>query len=69
MEQLAIHDINAFRVAQHLVRWHGDDAVLEAASQADHSKALGNQELFIHWRAVEHAIQVLQLEEPLGEIH
>lgn len=69
METLAIFDLNAFRVAEHLVRWHGEDAVLEAASQADQCREQGNEKLCCHWLAVEHAVQVLQLEDPVGEIH
>lgn len=69
MEHLTIYDIAAYRVAEHLIRWHGEDAILEAAGQANQSRACGNSQLFLHWRAVEHAIQILQLEDPLGELH
>ncbi|MGK2285785.1 hypothetical protein [Pedomonas sp. V897] len=69
MHQLTIYDISAYKVAQDLIQWHGEDAILEAAGQADRNRACGNDQLFLHWRAVEHAIQILQLEDPVGELH
>ncbi|HEY4548456.1 MAG TPA: hypothetical protein VIG90_18810 [Pedomonas sp.] len=69
MDQLTIYDIMAYKTAEDLIRWHGDNAVFEAAGQANQSRASGDDRQFIHWRAVEHAIQVLQLEDPMGELH
>lgn len=69
MDQLTIYDLAAYRMAVDLIRWHGDEAIFKAAGHANQSRASGDDRQFSLWRAVEHAIQVLQLEDPMGEIH
>lgn len=66
---LTIHDTAIFAEAAHLVAKHGEDAVLIAASHADAHQKSGNLSLFSHWRQVEGAVQVIHLEEIVGEIH
>lgn len=67
--QLAIHDRAAYIGAIDLIREHGEDAVLAASAEADRSRDRGNVLQCSFWRTVETAIQIIQLEDVVGEIH
>lgn len=47
----------------------GEFAVTEAATKADAFESSGDLMLYCRWRQVERAIQLLQLEDIVGEIH
>ncbi len=69
MQLQSIHDRASVEEAAVLIARFGDAAVVEAASQADAFHNSGNLMLFCRWRQVERAIQLLQLEDIVGEIH
>ena len=52
-----------------LIARFGEDAVIEAATRADAFRHTGNLHAFCRWRQVEQAIQLLQLEDIVGELH
>lgn len=52
-----------------LIDQFGDDAVIEAATMADGYRNSGNLVQFCRWRQVERAIQLLLLEDIVGEVH
>jgi hypothetical protein len=66
---VAIHDRAAYIGAMDLIREHGEDAVLAASAEADRSRDKGNILQFSFWRTVETAIQIIQMDEVIGEIH
>lgn len=66
---MAIHDRAAYIGAMDLIREHGDEAVLAASAEADQSRERGNVLQCSFWRTVEVAIQIIQLDEVIGEIH
>jgi len=64
-----IHDRSTVDEATRLIAAFGQDAVVEAATRADRFRNAGNVALFCRWREVERAIQLLQLEDVVGELH
>lgn len=69
-EQLhSVHDRASFEEAAMLIARFGDAAAVEAATKADAFRNTGNLMLFCRWRQVERAVQILQLEDIVGEIH
>ncbi len=64
-----IADRIAFACADDLVLREGDDAVLTAAEHADASMADGDLPMVGYWRRVESAVQILLLQEVIGELH
>lgn len=65
----ALHDRASVDEAVSLIDRLGDEAIFEAASRADAFRDSGNLLLFCRWREIERAIQLLQLEEVVGELH
>ena len=55
--------------AAELIELFGDDAGLEAAVRAEHSRDAGNVIRFCHWRQIERVIVTLSSEEVRGTIH
>lgn len=55
--------------ASDLLERFGDDAGLEAATRAEHSRDAGNVVRFCHWRQIERVIATLSSEEVRGTIH
>lgn len=66
---LVISDRLAFLCARELVQHEGDDAVLTAAARADEAQERGEDADYGYWRRVESAIQILLLEDVIGELH
>lgn len=64
-----VHDRASFEEAAMLIARFGDAAAIEAATKADAFRNTGNLMLFCRWRQVERAVQLLQLEDIVGEIH
>lgn len=64
-----IHDRTSVDEATSLIAHFGEDAVIEAATRADAFRNAGNLSLFCRWREVERAVQLLQLEDVIGELH
>lgn len=64
-----IHDRTSVDEATSLIATFGEDAVIEAATRADKFRNAGNLALFCRWRQVERAVQLLQLEDVIGELH
>jgi hypothetical protein len=64
-----ISDRIAYACAFDLVDQEGDDAVMTAAERADHHVALGDEPMAAYWVRVERAIQILLLQDVVGEIH
>ncbi len=52
-----------------LIDTFGDDAAVEAASRAEHSRDAGNVMRFCHWRQIERVIATLVSDEVRGTIH
>lgn len=52
-----------------LIAAFGEDAVMEAATRADQFRDAGDLNAFCRWRQVERAIQLLQLQDVVGELH
>ena len=55
--------------ASDLIDRFGDDAGLEAATRAEHSRDAGNVVRFCHWRQIERVIATLSSQEAAGTIH
>jgi hypothetical protein len=66
---LLISDRVAYVCACDLVDQEGDDAVLLAAERADACQAEGDAGAYAYWRRVESAIQILLLEDAVGDLH
>jgi hypothetical protein len=64
-----ISDRIAYACAHDLVDLEGDDAVMTAADRADSHIAVGDEPMAAYWRRVERAIQILLLQDVVGEIH
>lgn len=64
-----INDRTSVEEATTLIAAFGEDAVIEAATRADRFRDAGNLTLFCRWRQIERAIQLLQLEDVVGELH
>ena len=64
-----IYDRFAFSDAETLVGAYGDEAVLEATGRADSARINGDAKGFCHWRRVEQAVQIIQLDEIIGDLH
>lgn len=64
-----IYDRYAFSDAEALVGTYGDEAVLEATGRADTARINGDAKGFCHWRRVEQAVQIIQLDEVIGDLH
>lgn len=60
---------HALADASDLIDRFGDDAALEAASLAEHSRDLGNVMRFCHWRQIERVIASLSSVEVRGSVH
>ncbi|MGI8704492.1 MAG: hypothetical protein ACR2JJ_01605 [Sphingomicrobium sp.] len=69
MDSLFISGRPALADAAELIELFGDDAGLEAAVRAEHSREAGNVVRFCHWRQIERVIFTLRSEEVLGSIH
>jgi len=52
-----------------LIDTFGDDAAVEAASRAEHSRDAGNVMRFCHWRQIERVIATLVSDQVRGTIH
>lgn len=52
-----------------LITAFGEDAVVEAATRADQFRSAGDLSQFCRWRQIERAIELLQLEDVVGELH
>jgi hypothetical protein len=65
----SVHDRASLDEAAVLIAKFGDAAAVEAATKADAFRNTGNLLLFSRWRQVERAVQLLQLEDIVGEIH
>ena len=59
----------ALAEASDLIDRFGDDAGLEAAARAEHSRDAGNVQRFCHWRQIERVIATLSDEEVRGTVH
>ncbi len=59
----------ALNDAAMLIDTFGDDAGVEAASRAEHSRDAGNVMRFCHWRQIERVIATLASDEVRGTIH
>ena len=64
-----INDRASVEEATILIAAFGEDAVVEAATRADQFRDAGDLTLFCRWRQIERAIQLLQLEDVIGELH
>ncbi|HEX8841790.1 MAG TPA: hypothetical protein VF757_05770 [Sphingomicrobium sp.] len=64
-----IHGRHALADAAELIETYGDDAGLEAAVRAEHSRDQGNVARFCHWRQIERVIATLSSEEITDTIH
>jgi hypothetical protein len=62
-------DRRAISDADTLMAMFGDDAGLEAAARADHSRDIGNHVHFCHWRQIERLILLLSVNRAIGTIH
>jgi hypothetical protein len=64
-----IADRIAYLCASELLRMEGEDAVLTAADRADEALGRSDTEQYSYWRRVESAMQIILLEDVIGEIH
>ncbi len=64
-----IADRIAYLCANELLRMEGEDAVLTAADRADDALGRQDAEQYGYWRRVESAMQIILLEDVVGEIH
>ena len=64
-----IADRRAFLCAEELLRMEGEEAVLTAAERADEALLRADEAQFNYWRRVEGAMQIILLEDVVGEIH
>ena len=64
-----IADRLAYLCAEELLRLEGEDAVLSAAERADEALMRADESQFSYWRRVESALQIILLEDVVGEIH
>ncbi len=55
--------------AQELMSKYGQEAGLEAAERAEHSRNIGNHIQFARWRQIERLIMTLSLKTVAGTIH
>jgi hypothetical protein len=62
-------DRRAIVDADTLIAMFGDDAGLEAAARADHSRDIGNHVHFCHWRQIERLIVLLSVNRAVGTVH
>jgi hypothetical protein len=64
-----ISDRIAYLCAAELLRLEGEDAVLTAAERADEALSRMDDQQHGYWRRVETAMQIILLEDVVGEIH
>jgi hypothetical protein len=64
-----IADRIAYICANELLRMEGEDAVLTAADRADEALGRTDAEQYGYWRRVESAMQIILLEDIVGELH
>ncbi len=64
-----ISDRVAYACAHDLVDQQGDEAIMTAADHADAHIAEGNEPMAAYWRRVERAIEILLLQDVIGELH
>jgi hypothetical protein len=64
-----ISDRVAYACARDLVGVEGDDAVMTAADRADRFAAQGDTPMTAYWRRVERAVEILLLQDVIGELH
>jgi hypothetical protein len=64
-----IADRVAYLCATELLRLEGEDAVLTAAERADEALTRADSDQYGYWRRVESAMQIILLEDVVGEIH
>ena len=69
MESAFITGRGALADASALLEQYGDDAALEAAVRAEHSRDADNLVRYCHWRQIERVIAVLSDHEVRGSIH
>ena len=68
-ETLMTQHVGAFAAASALIARYGSDAAMEAAFTADGCRAAGDVGQFCRWREIERMVQLLQLDQPVGELH
>jgi hypothetical protein len=64
-----ISDRVAYACAFDLVDIEGDDAVLTASDRAETFAARGDEPMNAYWRRVERAVEILLLQDVVGELH
>lgn len=64
-----ISDRVAYACAHDLLDIEGDDAVMTAADKAEIFAAQGDEPMNAYWRRVERAIEILLLQDVIGELH
>ncbi len=64
-----IADRIAYLCASELLRLEGEEGVLTAAERADDALGRSDSEQYGYWRRVESAMQIILLEDVVGEIH
>jgi hypothetical protein len=64
-----IADRAAYLCATELLRLEGEDAVLTAAERADEALQRADEQQYGYWRRVESAMQIILLEDVVGEVH
>ena len=69
MESPYISGPAALADASALLQQYGDNAGLEAAVRAEHSRDAGNVLGFCHWRQIERVIATLSDHEVRGSVH
>jgi len=67
--EVHIADRATFDSAEALIRAYGEDAGLEAAARAEHSRDMGNILHFCRWRLVERLILLMTTDDMAGTIH
>ena len=60
------HDVTQ---AEELISTFGQEASLEAAERAEHSRNLGNHIQFARWRQIERFIVMLSCHKTAGTLH
>jgi hypothetical protein len=69
MSLTVITDRKTYEAATDMIAQFGASARIEAATRADHSRNLGNQIRFCHWRRIERLIMALSSERSIGTVH
>lgn len=64
-----IADRATYMCASELLSLEGEEAILTAAERADDALNRSDTCQFSYWRQVENALQIILMEEVVGEIH